>query len=294
MKRTKSIPEYEINPISQELALEAFGSESFLSINKKLLSHFGPNLTVYIGNLIDKMKYFSKKEMLEEDGSFYLFQADQAAQTGMSEYQLRKCKNKLKSMGILQTQRRGIPPKEHYILDMETLVQEFLINKPLVFKGLKVKKLKVTPYIYKEIKKKENIYFSEEEEKDIPSNGKKLSAKERNKLFLPLAIQLSEIICTQKNMKHTSNQLNSWTVDIRKLIEGNGISQERVETALDWYKENIGGEYVPVIESGSSLRNKFIKLEAAIERINEKKPPRSSRGLQAAFHNPGKEDYLRA
>ena len=48
MKRTK-----QNNQEKQQLGLEAFESESFLSINRKLLGHFEPNLTVYIGNLTD-------------------------------------------------------------------------------------------------------------------------------------------------------------------------------------------------------------------------------------------------
>ena len=62
--------------------------------------------------------------------------------------------------------------------------------------------------------------------------------------------------------------LTSWANEIRKLVEIDGVSIQRVETALDWYEENIGGQYIPVIESGSSLRNKFIKLEDAMRRVN--------------------------
>ena len=105
VKRNK-LPPQKIDPQKQQLALEALGSESFLSINKKLLSHFGPNLAIYIGNLVDKLKYFSSKGKLGEDGSFFLTMADQTVQTGMSEYQLRGCKNKLKTLKILQTQMR--------------------------------------------------------------------------------------------------------------------------------------------------------------------------------------------
>jgi hypothetical protein len=39
-----------------------------------------------------------------------------------------------------------------------------------------------------------------------------------------------------------------------------------VQKALDWYEIYKGGEYIPVIESGSSLRDKFVKLENAMER----------------------------
>ena len=122
-KKTTPIPIRE-----QQIALEAFGTESYLSVNKKLLSKFGPGLTIYIGNLIDKLRYFSTKEQLQEDGSFFLRQKDQTIQTGMSQYHLQKYKKKLKEMGILHTEMRGIPPKEFYLLNVPILINKFLSN----------------------------------------------------------------------------------------------------------------------------------------------------------------------
>lgn len=127
-----------INKETQALALEILGSENFLVINKKVLAHYGPEVAVYIGNLVDKYKYFQEKGKLGPDSSFFLTHADQSEQTGMSEYQLRKCKAKLKEIGVLTTELRGVPPKEFYILDMEKLVESLV--------GLTLKKLKGCPY----------------------------------------------------------------------------------------------------------------------------------------------------
>ena len=60
---------------------------------------------------------------------------------------------------------REIPPKEFYILDFDVLVAEFLMNIPLVFRGMEVKKLEECTSknfrnnketVNKEIKEKEN------------------------------------------------------------------------------------------------------------------------------------------
>lgn len=93
-----------------------------------------------------------------------------------------------------------------------------------------------------------------------------LNKKQRAMAFVPLANRLSDIIKTKKNIKHTTQQIHSWAYDICRLVEDNGVSKERIEKALSWYEKNIGGEYIPVIESGSSLRNKFINVEAAMGR----------------------------
>jgi hypothetical protein len=98
------------------------------------------------------------------------------------------------------------------------------------------------------------------------AKSKKPTPKERAKQYLPLAKKLSVIVKQQKNIKHTPNQLKSWANEIRKLVENNGVSPDRIRTALDWYQDNAGGQYIPVIESGASLREKFVKLEDAIRR----------------------------
>ena len=119
-----------------------------------------------------------------------------------------------------------------------------------------------------------NKFVGNESEENNPNNSldgnKKPSIKERNKQYLPLANMLARIIQTNKNIKHTTSQLNTWANEIRQLEENNGISYHRIKDALRWYKKNIGGEFIPVIESGNSLRNKFMKLEWAMKNKNKK------------------------
>lgn len=104
---------------------------------------------------------------------------------------------------------------------------------------------------------------------NIIIDNKKISLSENGKSsnkFLPLAEHLARIIRTKKNIKVTTPQLKSWANEIRKLSEMNSVPYERIKVALRWYKKNIGGEYIPVIESGYSLRMKFMKLESAMDR----------------------------
>lgn len=92
---------------------------------------------------------------------------------------------------------------------------------------------------------------------------------------LVLSKKLSQAIQKVKNIKHPKNQLKAWARDFRKLERDNGVDIERMEKALDWYGENIGREFVPVIESGGAFRTKFTRLEMAIERdrTSPQKPP---------------------
>jgi hypothetical protein len=60
------------------------------------------------------------------------------------------------------------------------------------------------------------------------------------------------------------------------MVEDHGISPERISSALNWYRSHAGEPYVPVIESGSSLKDKFIKLEDAVTRASS--PKKSNNG----------------
>jgi hypothetical protein len=100
----------------------------------------------------------------------------------------------------------------------------------------------------------------------IKKQAKKNLKEERNKDYLQYSQKLSEIIRTNKNYKHTTSQIKSWSNDFRRLVEENDVAVERIEKALNWYEKNIGGEYIPVIESGKSFRDKFSKLESAMKR----------------------------
>lgn len=127
------------------------------------------------------------------------------------------------------------------------------------------------------IKNNNNIYDQENGHNNKTTNSSsqsKPTIKERNREYMYLARKLSNIILTQKKIKHTAQQLRKWADAIRKLSENNGVEKSRIETALDWYADNIGGTYIPVIESGNSLKDKFIKLENAMEREN--KPQKNS------------------
>ncbi|MGI5927699.1 MAG: hypothetical protein ACOX8A_11080 [Thermacetogeniaceae bacterium] len=110
----------------------------------------------------------------------------------------------------------------------------------------------------KNIKDKNIILFSDLNLKE--------SKQDKNSRYVPLAEKLASIIKKNKRINVTSQRIASWANEIRKLVETDGVSIQRVETALDWYEDNIGGQYIPVIESGSSLRSKFIKLEDAMRR----------------------------
>ena len=120
-------------------------------------------------------------------------------------------------------------------------------------------------------------------------SSKKSSLQKRNRKYIPLAFKLSKIIQLNKNIKHSNSQIKQWANPFRQLEENMGVNYERIEKALDWYKINIGGEYIPVIESGQSFKDKFSKLEAAIER-DKNKAKYKDKYIDDDFEQAEKED----
>lgn len=107
-----------------------------------------------------------------------------------------------------------------------------------------------------------------EEETPLPLTPKKPSAKERSFEYLPIAKKLSRIIQETKNITHEKQQIHSWANDIRKLVETNGVSVERINKGLDYLQEHSGEMYCPEIESGASLKKKFGSLEGQMKKAN--------------------------
>ena len=121
---------------------------------------------------------------------------------------------------------------------------------------------------YKKTNKNKNNNLSREffDSKEIINEEETSSKKEKDPKYLELANKLYQIIRSSKNIKFSQTKILQWADEIRKLVEKNEVEVERVERALDWYADNIKGEYVPVIECGRALRDKFVKLENAVER----------------------------
>lgn len=125
----------------------------------------------------------------------------------------------------------------------------------------------------KNSKEENNIYPNNDSQDNLstekfPSTKEKnkQSIKKRNEQYIPLASKLAGIVQTNKNIKINQAKIKSWANEIRKLVEIDEVDPDRIDNALDWYSDNIGDNFVPVIESGASLYNKFTRLEDAMKR----------------------------
>lgn len=143
----------------------------------------------------------------------------------------------------------------------------------------------------------------EEIEKDIspgaaPHGGSdiKKDKTERNKKYIPLAEKLALLIQTYKNMSFTQKQINQWANEFRRLEEENKVPFVKQRKVLHQYSKIVGNEFVPIVESGSSFRQKFIRIEEAIKRNNSpsfsKSNPQSNRYMPDDAPNYDRVDTI--
>ena len=121
--------------------------------------------------------------------------------------------------------------------------------------------------------------------------------EEKNELYLPYVQRLAQIVFSAPGAARSKQkvQLNAartkqWVNEIRLLCDKDGVTTNKLTRVLDWYAEHIGGEFIPEVESASSLRKKWPKLLAAIER-GKNKPSKQSGGKKPDSHiaaEPGK------
>ena len=120
--------------------------------------------------------------------------------------------------------------------------------------------------------------------------------EEKNELYLPYVQRLAQIVFSAPGAMRSKQktQLDAartkqWVTEIRLLCDKDGVTTNKLTRVLDWYAEHIGGEFIPEVESASSLRKKWLKLLAAIKRSKNK--PSKQSGLKPASHiqaEPGK------
>lgn len=138
--------------------------------------------------------------------------------------------------------------------DFPVLGFPILGNPPLRIKNIK-----------KERKNKKSISLSERKKQNPSFKTSQIISK-----------RLALIVSSQKKI-NCNSKISSWIKPIELLfsrdLKINGTSNEeikkRVISALVFYKDHIGEPYIPVIESGQSFREKFLKLENAMIRENQ-------------------------
>ena len=86
-----------------------------------------------------------------------------------------------------------------------------------------------------------------------------------------ICLQIKNLVANKKKIKIEDKQLKNWVKEINKLLDalqvrGEEQAKEDIRKAIKFLLENEDNQFVPVVESGKSFREKFLKIEDSIKR----------------------------
>ena len=97
-------------------------STNFIITNRDLITKFGVNSAVMLGELYGRMNYFRKRNELKY-GYFFATKESIEKSTRVSPYKQRKATSILRTAGILNVKHIDIPPKTYYKINEEKLMK---------------------------------------------------------------------------------------------------------------------------------------------------------------------------
>ena len=104
------------------MAKENIIGTNFIMTNRDLITKFGVNSAIMLGELYGRMNYFRKRNELKY-GYFFATKESIEKSTRLSPYKQRKATSILQTAGILNVKHIDIPPKTYYKINEEKLLK---------------------------------------------------------------------------------------------------------------------------------------------------------------------------
>ncbi len=108
------------NDPTQTSKPESVNNVRYFNVNKTLVEKLGLIDANILSNYIEKSKYWQKRNK-DFDGWFFLTYKQQQEQLNTSGYALRQARKRFLNLGLLKIQRRGIPSKDYYKLNLNVI-----------------------------------------------------------------------------------------------------------------------------------------------------------------------------
>src|SRR3972149_6288730 len=225
-------------------------NNSNLILNRKLLLSLGTTKSIFLTTLLE---ISASSISTKNDYNGYILNQPELINslTGISLRLQIRLIGKFRDLKIIRTKRIGRPPRLYFRINGKKVFR--LINEGISYSTINVFPRPNTTH---PTKGRGSVWYGEIEKGGKEEEGKGFEFSSNNLEYLNLAKQLSKIVCSTKNIKINKLKLKAWSNEIKKLVTIEGIKIPRISKVLDWYSKNIGGEYIPVVESGLSLRNK--------------------------------------
>ena len=101
--------------------LKLIASDSFLTVNKYIMTILGLDAAVLLAELASKQVFYEEKNALDESGMFYQTVEQIQKNTTLSQFKQGNACAVLEKAGVLKTKKKGIPPMKYYHVDGEKL-----------------------------------------------------------------------------------------------------------------------------------------------------------------------------
>ena len=106
---------------------DLLSTDGFIIYNKKLARTIGTNPAILLGYLCSEYNFYSSNEKLD-NGMFFCTREKIKYNTGLTETEQRTATKKLKELGIIETELKGMPSKTYYKIN-ETNINVFLSSE---------------------------------------------------------------------------------------------------------------------------------------------------------------------
>lgn len=114
---------------------DLLSTDGFIIYNKKLARTIGTNPAILLGYLCSEYNFYSSNGQLDNE-MFFCTREKIKYNTGLTETEQRTATKKLKELGIIETELKGMPSKTYYKIN-ETNINVFLSTNETSQQGLR-------------------------------------------------------------------------------------------------------------------------------------------------------------
>ena len=131
------------------MAKDIFGEifeAGYTMVNHDMVKKLDLGAAYWLCEIISWMRYLKKKKRVDEDGWFYYTQEHLEKKIGISSQRQNRIIKKLKSTGIIDVKRKGLPPRNYFKINYEKLVIFLYEKSPKSIKLIDTNLLKQGEY----------------------------------------------------------------------------------------------------------------------------------------------------
>ena len=114
---------------------DLLSTDGFIIYNKKLARTIGTNPAILLGYLCSEYNFYSSNGQLD-NGMFFCTREKIKYNTGLTETEQRTATKKLKELGIIETELKGMPSKTYYKINENTILS-ILSSEETVQQGIR-------------------------------------------------------------------------------------------------------------------------------------------------------------